>query len=113
MVTIYLLIVPAFFLYAIGIVAALVVRTDSPDLRPVRPYLASVLLWSTMGFLVGNALLVSLWFVPGVLPDAEGGGGDGRLIALLVFGPLAVSVLGLIGGAVFAVQRVNKKRKAA
>jgi hypothetical protein len=113
MVTIFFLIVPAFVLLAIGMVAAIFARSDSQTLRSVRPYLASVLLWSTMGFLVANALLVALWFVPGVLSETPGGGSDGRLILLLVVGPLAASAGGLIGGAVFAVRRVDKNRRMA
>ena len=112
MVTIYFLIIPAFVFYAIGMVAALVLPTKSRDLQSLRPYLASVLVWSTIGFLVANTLLIGLWFVPQVLPETEGGGDEGRLIALLIVGPLAVSAVGLIGGAVFAVRRVSRKRRA-
>jgi hypothetical protein len=110
MVTIYFLIIPAFVLYAIAMVAALVLPIGSRDLQSVRPYLASVLIWSTIGFLVANALLVGLWFVPQVVPEAEGGGDDDRWVALLIFGPLVVSAVGLIGGALFAVRRVEKRR---
>jgi len=106
-ITIYFLIVPAFVLYAIGMLVALFVPSDSRDLRSFRPYLASVLLWSTVGFLAANALLVSVWFVPDVLSEAHG---DGRLIALLLVGPLVVSAVGLVGGAAFAVRRVDRKR---
>jgi hypothetical protein len=110
MVTIYFLIIPAFVLYAVAMAVALMLSTGSRDPHSIRPYLASVLIWSTIGFLVANALLIGSWFLPQVLSDTDYSE-DSRLIALLIVGPLFASAVGLIGGAVFAIRRVGRKSR--
>ena len=82
----------------------------------LRPYLASILLWSSIGFLLASAanllLLIATLAALDRFPSIEGSGEKIAVIAFLLIGPFASAAVGLLGGAAFGVwRRVGKTRR--
>jgi uncharacterized membrane protein YjfL (UPF0719 family) len=105
----YFFILPLFVLYLIGMVVAVGLTFVSQPFRWLRPYLAGVLLWSSVGFVLSTiayavgliAALRALETSVGSRPSVVGGILMG---AILFVGPFVAAGLGLVGGAAFALR---------
>lgn len=106
----YFIILPVFALYLLGMCVALVVASVVRPAAWLRPYLTSVLLWSSVGFVV-TAILYFLVLVAAVnlmdvtfngQPSTAGGVAMGGLVFVA---PFVAAVAGTVGGAAFGVWR--------
>lgn len=114
----YFFILPAFVLYVIGMLAALVVTWLYAPARPFRRYIASILLWSSAGFLLCTAiyavvLVVSVQSMDKLFNGQPSAGGGIMMVVLLLFGPFLASAVGLAGGAAMGVRRARSRTREA
>jgi uncharacterized membrane protein YjfL (UPF0719 family) len=106
----YFFILPLFVMYLIGMVIGVGLTFLYQPLRWLRGYLARVLLWSSVGFVISTiayaigviAALRLLELSVGSRPSVVGGIVMG---AILFVGPFVAAGLGLVGGTAFALRQ--------
>jgi hypothetical protein len=112
----YFFILPGFVLYVAAMSIALALTSVYRPVAFLRPHLASVLLWSSLGFVVSTvayavvmvASVHAMGLVLGGKPSVPGG----IAMAGIVFvGPFVASAVGLLGGAAFGARRIRRRRK--
>jgi hypothetical protein len=114
----YFIILPAFVLYVIAMVTALVVTWLYRPASAYRRYILSVLLWSSAGFVLSTIvyavmLVVSVRAMDQLLdgqPSVVGGVAMGGMVFV---GPFVSSVVGLAGGAAFGLWRTRSMERQA
>jgi len=114
----YFLILPAFVLYVAGMGAALALTWVYQPARPFRRYIASVLLWSSIGFILSTVvyavvLVVSVRVMDQALNGQPSTAGGIVMAAILFVGPLLASAAGLGGGAAIGVWRTRSRPRQA
>jgi hypothetical protein len=110
----YFFILPGFVLYVLAVIAAIIVTTVYEPAARLRPYLISVLGWSTLGFSVATIAYAGVIFLSlliarrlvGEEPSVVGG----VLLGIVVFvGPFFASGIGLVAGAALGVKRTRRQ----
>jgi hypothetical protein len=99
----YFLILPLFVLTLVAMTCATLAARFIEPLKALYPFAWRILLWSSIGFLVANSLMIGLFFLPG----AAGWQGANQpidlvkygFLAILFLGPVIASLVGFIGGA--------------
>jgi uncharacterized membrane protein YjfL (UPF0719 family) len=113
----YFFILPGFVLYVLAVVAAIIVTRLYAPAAPLRPYLISILGWSTLGFVVATIAYAGVMFLSLLIAGQSMGGPSavgGIFLGLVVFvGPFLASGLGLVGGAVLGITRRRRQRLAS
>ena len=114
----YFLILPGFVLYVAGMSALVVGTWLYQPAAGFRPYLLSILLWSSLTFIVSTiayalvmvACSMAMERLFGGRPSAVGG----VLMGLVIFvGPFVAAGAGLVGGGVFGAWRVRRSSRKA
>jgi hypothetical protein len=108
----YFLILPAFVLYLMGMGTVLAVTRVHPPAARFGPYVKSVLIWSSIGFVVTTVLYLGVMMAAlGAIPRLTGDGPSalgGIAMAGFVFvGPFAAAIAGVFGGAVIGLRKVR------
>jgi hypothetical protein len=114
----YFIILPAFVLYVIAMSAALVVTCLYRPAKVLRPYVLSVLLWSSAGFILSTVVFVVVLAASAIAmnhfldgrPSVVGGVAMGGVVFV---GPFVASAVGVAGGAAFGLWRTASKRRQA
>jgi uncharacterized membrane protein YjfL (UPF0719 family) len=106
----YFFILPGFVVYLAGMGIALLVTVLHRPAAWLRPYLASVLLWSSIGFVVSTAVYLLALVASVQLMDRILGGKPSTLggiaMGMMVFvAPFVAAAGGLFGGAAIGVRR--------
>jgi len=105
----YFFILPAFVLYVGAMGLAIVIATVHRPSTWLRPYFVSVLLWSSIGFVLSTALFVAVFLamagLVGALTSGPSTVGGITLGVVLLLGPFVAAALGVGGGAVFGLWR--------
>ena len=110
----YFFILPAFVLYLAGMLIAVLIATFYQPASWLRPILTSVLIWSSIGFVVSMLLflllVLAIMEVAAPLYSREPSTVLGVAMGVVVFlGPFVASGLGLGGGALFALWRQYRR----
>ena len=110
----YFFILPAFVLYVAGMGAALAATWVYQPARPFRRYIASILLWSSLGFILSTVvyfvvLVGSVYAMDQALNGQPSAAGGIVMGAMLFLGPLIASAVGLAGGAAIGIWRARSK----
>ena|SRR5688572_32105784 len=114
----YFFILPAFVLYFLAMIVAIIVTALYRPAAHLRRYLTSLLLWSSVGFVVSTVIYI-LMLVASVKvmdqivagqPSVAGGVFMGGMVFIA---PFVAAGAGLIGGAVFGLWRCLRKPGAA
>jgi hypothetical protein len=113
----YFIILPGFVFYVVAISIGLVVTSLHRPTAWLRPYLASVLLWSSVGFVVstvvyGVALVASLLVMrklTGGKPSVLGGIALGGIVFIA---PFLAAAAGILGGAALGIRRRWASRRS-
>ena len=109
----YFFILPAFVVWVVAVAAAILFATLWRPAAHLRPYLTSVLAWSSVGFVLSTlayagvlvAAVVTIQRLAGSRPSTVGG----VLMAVVIFiGPFVAAALGLLGGVLVAIRRVRR-----
>lgn len=118
----YFLILPVFALAMCAEGLGVLLCAAVPSIRPAAlPYGRSLLLGSSLGFLMANLASVLLAIVPVLIGMLLGVGTEGhgaQIVATFVLlglfvGPLVASPLGFLGGAILGLRRTWRRRHAA
>ena len=105
----YFFILPAFGIAVLLLVGFTVACRIAPSLEPMFPFAWRIMLWSTVGFVVANAVVLLLFLVPAFAPECAQGDPGAReasrigLAAGLLLGPFIASALGFMAGSTFGV----------
>jgi hypothetical protein len=110
----YFFILPGFVLYLVAMALAVLATTVYQPATWARPYLISVLIWSSIGFIASIVLFVAVAVVAletlNALHSGNPSSAVGIAIGLLMFGgPFVAAATGLGGGAVFGIWRAAKR----
>ena len=110
----YFFILPAFVLYFLAMSAAIVVTLLYPPVAPLRRYVTSMLIWSSLGFIVSTVVYAILLVASARAFDQIAGGKPsvvgGVVMGGMVFiAPFVAAAIGLMGGGVVGVWRCWKK----
>ena len=76
-----------------------------PSIHRLYPFAWRVLLWSSVGFLLSNAIAVGLLFVPGLfaIELSESRAAAYGFAAVVVLAPIMASIVGFLSGGVIGV----------
>lgn len=110
----YFFILPAFVLYLLGMGTVLAVTRVHPPAARFGPYIRSVLIWSSIGFVVATVLHFGVMLaVLAVIPRVTGNGASalgGIAMAGVVFvGPFAAAIVGVLGGTVIGLRKTRAR----
>ena len=112
----YFFILPLFVLALVFMTCATLAARFFEPLNGLYPFAWRILLWSSIGFLLANSLMIGLFFIPG----AAGWQGANQpidpvkysFLALLFLGPVVASLVGFFGGSLLGLWlAVKAKRK--
>ena len=114
----YFFILPAFVLYVVAMTAAIVVTWLHRPVAYLRRYLLSILLWSSIGFVVSTLVYVIAFVASvGAMSQLFNGGpsvAGGVAMGLMMFVvPFVAAAMGVIGGAAYGIWRTRSKNRAA
>jgi hypothetical protein len=110
----YFFILPAFVLWVAALGVAIVVTSLHRPAVWFRPYVVSVLVWSSLGFVLSTIVYAGVLVAAAVAMDRLlpgrasiiGGIGMGLVIFL---GPFVAAAVGLFGGTVIGMRRTRRK----
>ena len=110
----YFFILPAFVLFVVTLGVAMVVTSFYQPAARLRPYLVSVLIWSSLGFALSTILYVGALAAAAVVMDRLLAGKPstigGIAMGIVVFiGPFVAAAVGLVGGTVIAIRRTRRR----
>ena len=110
----YFIILPAFVLWVVVLAVAVLVASLYQPAVWLRPYLLSVLAWSSLGFVLSTLVYVGVLVGAVVAMDKLLAGKPstigGIAMAVVVFvGPFIAAGVGLFGGAIIAVRRIRRR----
>jgi hypothetical protein len=99
----YFFLVPLFALWLLAAAGALLMLRFTPSLRHLYPLAFSVALWSSLGFIVGNAALMLLIVFGGQFFQVRGDGALKDVMGvvwggLILAGPVLASAIGWLAG---------------
>ena len=106
----YFFILPAFVMYVVAMAVAIAVTAVHPPWARHRPFLTSVLIWSSVGFVLANVIYVVVavlaWRVlePWTAGSPSVVGGMAGILLLFV-APFCAAAVGLAAGVAFAIWR--------
>jgi len=107
----YFFILPAFVLVEAVLLTMLAASFAAPGLNRYRPHMIGVLVWGTLGFVLGNILIIGLMLGAFLAADRTEAGDWGvvklMLGALVFIGPFAAS---LAGGGIGALVGIRRSR---
>lgn len=113
----YFILVPVFLGWLLICGIATTAGKRMASLRPWRSYVVQVCIWSTVGILIANSVLILLLAESiQALPELQ----DGTTIRYglqvawglgALFGPFAVSALGWMGGVCFGLYLGHQRRR--
>ena len=114
----YFLILPAFVLWVLALSTATLATYLLPSLARWRPYCLSILLWSSIGFVLSTLVyaLAAVAVVGGLSqllegePSTVGGVATGLMVFVV---PFVAAAVGVFGGAAYGVRRAFKNVRAA
>ena len=111
----YFLILPIFLFVFVGMACVTVASRFIEPLKPAYPFIWRTLLWSSLGFLLANAMAA----VPFLLLGAPGPAGTEQAadlvklayVAVLFLGPVITSFVGFVGGSALGIWFAFRARK--
>jgi hypothetical protein len=105
----YFFILPAFLVMECALLATLIATYVTGGVRPYRPHVIRILVWTTVGFMLANGVLwLCTWGILRVAPrDGQPAVGATRvlLVILMLPGPFVASLLGVGIGAVVGLRQ--------
>ena len=114
----YFFILPAFVLYVVAMTAAIVVTWVHRPIAYLRRYFLSILLWSSIGFVVSTLVYVILFVtsVSAINNLVHGGSsvaGGIAMGAVVFVVPFVAAATGVIGGAAYGLWKTRGKNRVA
>lgn len=112
----YFFILPGFVLYVLAMTGLLALTWLHEPFASLRPYVQSVLVWSSAGFITVSVVygLVSIGLVVAfsrLLDGPLSAIGAFVMVGLLFVGPFVAGGAGLLGGAVVGLWRMRRRTR--
>ena len=97
----YFFIIPLFLIVVFLLTVATVLTRFVEPFKPAFPFVWRSFLWSSVGFIVSNSLVLAAFLLPALLDKNQGqmsGPAKFGFVAFLFIGPVIASAVGFIGG---------------
>jgi hypothetical protein len=110
----YFFILPALVLYVAAMAMAIAITAAHRPWAWLRPYFVSALIWSSIGFVISNAVYVGIAVLAWTVLERLTAGGPsvigGIAGAFLLFvAPFIAAAVGLAAGVTFAIRRKQRR----
>jgi len=112
----YFILLPIFIAWVLIFAVVMAIAQSVPSLIPLRPYVKHVGIWSSIGTLIANVILILLLILGAQAIDGLKDGSSIRASLQVIWGasaligPFAISALGWFGGASLGLYRAYRRK---